>query len=235
MQPYNPGVEYHSDYLGVHQPVYERVARGERDGWSAPDEVAAMLAQLERALATPGVPQGGRLLELGCGDGCLTVELAKRPEYSVAGIDIVLLALELAQRRAAAAGRQLDLRCGSICTLPWPDAYFDIVVDGHCLHCIVLDDRPRALAEVRRVLRPGGALVVMTMCGNPPPGLPGHFEAELRLQIHDGVAGRHIGTPAGLLSELRAAGFAVLHSRVVPRHAANSNDELVAVGARPYS
>jgi SAM-dependent methyltransferase len=214
--------EPRSDYHGVHLPTYERIAAGERGGWSSPDDVAAGIAAVRRALASAGkdaaatgdtlapadLAQVERLLELGCGDGCLTEALARELPYSVSGIEIVPLALDLARQRLDAAGLTAELVQGSVTALPWPDGVFAAVVDGLCLHCIVLGDRARVLGEVYRVLRPGGVFFLMTMCGDPPLDLAAGFDPVTRCVVRDGVAGRHFGTQESLLAELATAGFA---------------------------
>jgi SAM-dependent methyltransferase len=230
---YGPDGKYRTDYLGVHQPGYEAIAAGQRAGWSTAADSDAALAHVRRALELPGAPQQGRLLELGCGDGCLTVPLAQLPGFSVSGVDLVPLAVELAARRAQAAGVALDLRVGNVLDLPWPEASFDVVVDGHCLHCIVLGDRRRVFAEAWRVLRPGGMLVLITMVGDPAAGMPGCFDPALRCLVRDGVAGRHFGTPEGILGEVKQAGFAVLAHWLWPAQAADENDDLIAAALKP--
>lgn len=225
--------QYHADYLGVHQPGYEAIAAGKREGWSSLDDSVAALGYVHRALELPGVPQQGRMLELGCGDGCLTVLLAQLHGFSVSGVDLVPLAVELAAKRAQAAGVALELRVGDVLDLPWPEASFDVLVDGHCLHCIVLDDRKRFFAEAWRVLRPGGMLVLITMVGDPPPGMPGSFDPELRCMVRDGVAGRHFGTEESILAEAKQAGFAVPAHWFWLAQAADQVDDLVVAARKP--
>lgn len=190
--------------------------------------VAHALAQVRRALALPGVPQSGRLLELGCGDGCITVRLARELPFAVSGVDIVPLAVALAAQRE---GVELELRQGSVLALPWPDGHFDAVVDGNLLHCIVLGDRARCLAEAWRVLAPGGALIVMCLAGDPPPSAVFAFDPVTRCQIRDGVAGRHFATQESLLAELTAAGFEIAAHWLNPATHAEECDEMV-VAAR---
>jgi 2-polyprenyl-3-methyl-5-hydroxy-6-metoxy-1,4-benzoquinol methylase len=223
------------DYIAVHAPAYRRIAAGERAGWSEPADVAAALGALKRCLALTGAPTGGELLELGCGDGCLSVELARLPGFAVAGIDIVPLAIELAAQRAAREGVALDLHLGDVLSLPFDTGRFDVVVDGHCLHCIVYGDRARFLAEALRVLRPGGMLVVLTMAGDPPPEeLPGEFDAATRTQVYRGIAGRHFGLPEGIIGEVQAAGFTVCEHWLEPdRDAVQGMDELTIAAVKP--
>lgn len=216
-----------ADYTGVHRPRYERIAAGAEPGWSSPAEVAGMLAQLDWALALPSAPARGRLLELGCGDGCLTEQLAARRQWRVAGIDVIPLAIELAHKRLADEGLGAELVHGEVGALPWPDESFDLAVDSHCLHCIVNADRAACLREVRRVLNPGGLFVVITMCGDPAYLQGGEFDRETRNLVRGGIAGRHFGTAESILAEVSAAGFTVAQHRIWPARHDQENDDLV--------
>lgn len=104
------------------------------------------------------LPSGGRLLEIGCGNGCGLVALARacRP-HALVGVDIDGALLAAAARRLAdeavpAVLARADARC-----LPFPDRSFDAVVDfGTCWH---IAEPGRALAEIARVLSAGGLFV----------------------------------------------------------------------------
>jgi ubiquinone/menaquinone biosynthesis C-methylase UbiE len=93
----------------------------------------------------------GRVLEIGCGTGANFAHYAAA-EVVATEPDPHMLAR--ATRRAAETGRPIDLRQAPAEALPFPDGSFDTVVSTLVL-CTV-GDPPRALAEVRRVLRPGG-------------------------------------------------------------------------------
>lgn len=105
-----------------------------------------------------GLPLGGRVLEVGCGRGVGLPVLHRllRPSRLV-GLDPEISFLEEARRRATSAGIVAELIPGDVRHMPFPDAAFDLVVDfGTCYHIA----RPAlALAEVSRVLAPGGLFV----------------------------------------------------------------------------
>ena len=109
---------------------------------------------------------GSRVLEIGCGTGNLLL-LAKRrcPDAEVAGLDPDPAALRLARRKAGRAGLAVRLDRGFAAGLPYPDAGVDVVLSAFMLHHLEPADLPRALAEVRRVLRPGGVLHVVDVVG----------------------------------------------------------------------
>jgi ubiquinone/menaquinone biosynthesis C-methylase UbiE len=108
---------------------------------------------------TPMTPSS-RVLDVGCGTGELLRRLrAKFPDAMLAGLDPV--AEMLAVARDKLSGKE-DLRVGYADSLPWPGATFDIVVSCNMFHYIT---HPlAALAEMARVIRPGGALVLTDWC-----------------------------------------------------------------------
>jgi SAM-dependent methyltransferase len=98
---------------------------------------------------------GRRILEAGCGAGPITAMLRDRGA-SVAGFDSSAKMLELARRRL---GPEADLRIADLAgPLPYPGGAFDDVIAALVLH--YLEDWTGPLAELRRVLRPGGRLIV---------------------------------------------------------------------------
>ena len=117
---------------------------------------------LDRAEVRPG----SRVLEIGCGTGNLLL-LAKRrcPDADLTGLDPDPAALRRARRKADRAGLAVRLDRGYAADLPYPDASVDGVLSAFMLHHLDPVDLPRALAEVRRGLRPGGALHVVDVAG----------------------------------------------------------------------
>jgi ubiquinone/menaquinone biosynthesis C-methylase UbiE len=106
------------------------------------------------------VPAGGSALEVAPGPGYLAIELAKRG-YRVAGVDISKTFVEIERANAQAAGVAIDFRQGDAADLPFDDATFDFVV---CTAAFKNFTRPsRALAEMYRVLQPGGKALVQDL------------------------------------------------------------------------
>lgn len=105
----------------------------------------------------------GDVLEIGLGTGR---NLSFYPEgIRLTGIEISPRMLEIARRRARDLGREADLRLGDAEALEFPDRSFDTVICTLSL-CSIPDDR-RAVAEVRRVLRPGGGFVLLEHVRSP--------------------------------------------------------------------
>ncbi len=104
---------------------------------------------------------GQRVLDLGAGTGTLTLLLKQaEPQADVCGVDGDPEVLERARAKAVHAGASITFSEGMAHALPYPDAGFDRVVTSLMLHHLASSDKKRALAEVWRVLRPGGELHV---------------------------------------------------------------------------
>ena len=107
----------------------------------------------------PLVP-GPRVLDLGVGPGTSALEMWRAdPSRGHVGVDRSAPMLRLARRRAAALGLALPLVRADALRLPFRDG----AIDGATGHSILylIDDPARALAEVRRALRPGGAVAFL--------------------------------------------------------------------------
>jgi ubiquinone/menaquinone biosynthesis C-methylase UbiE len=118
-------------------------------------------------VAALGVKPGERVLELGFGTGNEVLELAGLvgPAGAVAGIDVSPGMLQvahekLAERKPAAA---VELTVGDARRLPYPDESFDAVYTSFTLELFPEDDVTLVLAEVWRVLKPGGRVAVVSM------------------------------------------------------------------------
>jgi len=126
------------------------------EAYSAANEVSLLNAYYERpaTLALAGDVAGRRILDAGCGSGPLFAALRDRGAV-VTGFDKSAGMLELARRRL---GDDADLYLADLGSpLPFPDGAFDDVVASLVLH--YLQDWTAPLAELRRVLRPGGRLI----------------------------------------------------------------------------
>ena len=150
------------------------------------------------------------VLDVGCGPGTITVDLAERVAPGrVVGIDTSREVLLKAGELAAARGVTTTLfEQADVFDLPYGDASFDVVHAHQVLQH--LDDPVAALREMRRVLRPGGVLAVRDVDYGGmrwAPRLPGLDEWQ---DLYQQVARRNGGEPdAGprLLGWVRAAGF----------------------------
>jgi SAM-dependent methyltransferase len=117
-------------------------------------------AERDAAFLLPHLEAGQTLLDCGCGPGQITIGLARAVSPGrVTGIDVDADVLEQARRTAVDAGvANVEYREARVASLPFPDESFDVVY-FHALLCHLpapLD----ALAEARRVLKPGGLVAV---------------------------------------------------------------------------
>lgn len=103
--------------------------------------------------------EGARVLDVGCGDAGALIAFAEKGAQC-AGIECFDTSLERGRLRAADHGVEVDLRKGVAESIPFPDASFDLVMLDNVLEHVT--DRPGTLREVRRVLKPGGLLYMVT-------------------------------------------------------------------------
>jgi SAM-dependent methyltransferase len=135
---------------------------------SVPDEHEAQsrfATEAFRALAPHLGQTRGPVLEIACGTGRLVaLTAAARPEVRVVGVDISTSSLRLASRlKAAMRVENVSLTQGNLFALPYADDAFDLVFSEGVIQHFAPDGNPSrhaALAEMMRVLKPGGRLVI---------------------------------------------------------------------------
>jgi ubiquinone/menaquinone biosynthesis C-methylase UbiE len=156
-------------------------------GWLLPlyDPLSLLLGARtahSRLVEAADLQPGSRVLEIGCGTGNLALlAKARQPAATVVGLDPDAAALARARRKARRRGVQLLLDRGFADQLPHPDGSFDRVLSALMLHHLPDDQKPAALREVGRVLRPGGELHLVDIAG----GDGGHRRALLHQAQHD--------------------------------------------------
>jgi SAM-dependent methyltransferase len=112
-----------------------------------------------RLIAQADIRPGHRVLDVGCGTATLTVAIKQaEPDAEIVGLDGDPEVLRRAAHKAAAAGAAITLDHSFSDKLPYGDATFDRVLTSLLLHHLDADTKRRTLAEIRRVLRPGGQL-----------------------------------------------------------------------------
>jgi ubiquinone/menaquinone biosynthesis C-methylase UbiE len=113
-----------------------------------------------RIVALAALAGDEQVLDAGCGTGMMALRIAAQyPGCTVQGIDISQKMIAVARRDAAAQGLAVAFRVASILDLPYPDGAFDLVVTNIMYHHLDLAEKRRAVAEIARVLRPGGRYV----------------------------------------------------------------------------
>ena len=149
------------------------------------------------------------LLDVGCGPGTITVDLAQRVAPGrVVGVDVSPEPLNEARAAAERAGAQVTFVVGDVYALDFPDANFDVVHAHQVLQH--LTDPVAALREMARVCRPGGAIAVRDVDYAATTWFPADPGLERWLDLYHRVARRNDAEPdAGrrLLSWSHAAGL----------------------------
>ncbi|HUJ26686.1 MAG TPA: class I SAM-dependent methyltransferase [Myxococcales bacterium] len=102
-------------------------------------------------------PPQGRILDIGCGTGEISARLLQTfPQTTLIGVDLEEPHLESAREKAKPFGDRAHFEKDDALHLHEPDDHFDLVVSRHVLQA--LPDAPKAIAEMRRVLKAGGRL-----------------------------------------------------------------------------
>ena len=106
--------------------------------------------------------QGESVLDVGCGTGTLALEAARYTGRAgrVVGIDPSQQQIARARSKAARHNAPVDFQIGVIEQLPFPDQTFDAALSTLMMHHLPVDVKRQGLAEIARVLKPGGRLVI---------------------------------------------------------------------------
>jgi ubiquinone/menaquinone biosynthesis C-methylase UbiE len=151
-----------------------------------------------------------RVLDVGCGTGRLADRLREAPSVrTVVGLDFSAGMLEQARARLGSTETATLVR-GDATRLPFADAAFDAAVSTEAFHWF--PDQDAALAEIHRVLRPGGRLL-LALVSPPFEFIADAFEVGMRM------VGQPLWwtTPSRLAAQVTRAGFRVEHQRRVFR------------------
>jgi ubiquinone/menaquinone biosynthesis C-methylase UbiE len=108
------------------------------------------------------VRPGDSVLDVGCGSGSLTLTAQSYagPGGKVVGIDAAPEMIEVAREKASRSGLEVVFEVGLIEKLDFPDATFDVVISRLAIHHLPDDLKHKGFAEILRVLKPGGHLLI---------------------------------------------------------------------------
>lgn len=146
----------------------------------------------------------GRVFELGIGGGLNQPFYDPQRVTSFAGIDPGAKLLDFARKAAAEKGWDADIRAGRGEQIPFPDSSFDTVVSTYTL-CSV-DDQHEVLAELRRILRPGGRFLYLEH-GRAPDTAPARWQRIIEPAWKRLMGNCHLTRPVS--AAIADAGFAV--------------------------
>jgi SAM-dependent methyltransferase len=140
--------------------ILTKFKQNQKEGWSNFIPVEAMTTTTAaRLVSFAGIRSGQTILDVGCGTGVVAVTAAQRGA-KVHGADLTPALLERARENAQIAGVEIDWREADVEALPFDDEKFDVVLSqfGH-----MFAPRPDvAIAEMLRVLKPGGTIAFST-------------------------------------------------------------------------
>jgi ubiquinone/menaquinone biosynthesis C-methylase UbiE len=183
--------------------IYDRLRPVDDNWWEVVD-----------VLVADGDLAGRRILDVGCGTGLLADALARRGAR-VWGVDA---SPEMLAQARAHAGKRVGFKLGRAEALPFRDGWFERTVLRLVVHLV---DRPPALAELTRVLSPGGRTVIATFA-------PEHFDRFWLTQVFPEVAEidrKRFPSPEQLADELAAAGFSSVSTRRLRQETRLDRDE----------
>jgi len=128
---------------------------------------------------------GESVLDVGCGTGGVTIPAKLRVGKNgrAAGIDPAPEMIAIARKKASRTGLEIDFRVDMIESLPFPDGAFDAVTSSLMMHHLPAPVQIKGLAEIRRVLKPGGRLLIADMMRPSPSFLKRFFTS---LVLHHG-------------------------------------------------
>lgn len=176
-----------------------------------------VVEQRRQVIAALDLRAGEAVLDIGSGPGLLAVEMAVVLGVGgrVAGTDISPSMLELAAARSMPAGAApVEFHRAGVDALPFPDGSFDVAVSTQVLEYV--DDIAGALAEMRRVLRPGGRVLVLDTDWD---SIVWHSRDEARMRRVLTVWDEHLvdpHLPRTLAGSLTRAGFSVAPPWTIP-------------------
>jgi ubiquinone/menaquinone biosynthesis C-methylase UbiE len=108
-----------------------------------------------------GLPAGARVLEVAPGPGYFAIALAKRGDFNVTGLDISKTFVEIARKNAEQQGVAVNFEQGNASHMRFEENAFDLIL---CRAAFKNFSEPvKALAEMRRVLKPGGRAVIIDL------------------------------------------------------------------------
>ncbi|NJK63789.1 MAG: methyltransferase domain-containing protein [Synechococcaceae cyanobacterium SM2_3_1] len=133
------------------------------------DRRQAQIDLIQQLLNWAEVTSATHILDVGCGIGGSTLELAQRYQATVTGISLSPWQVKRAQARAKAQGLQdqTHFQVADALTMPFPDQQFDLVWSLESGEH--MPDKTQFLQECLRVLKPGGRLILATWCHRPEP------------------------------------------------------------------
>lgn len=208
-------------------------------GWDSVEVIQSNLDNVIALIKERYIPKDGTFLDIGCGAGNITIWMAEQ-DYSAYGIDVSEVAIQWAEESALMQQQKINFRVGDFCDSGhYSDDFFDFVLDIHCLHCIIGEDRGRLLSNVYSILKPGGLFIVMTMCDAfSHINIIENSNVDSQMPTIDISSHRYIGSSQDILKEIRESGFSIVKWMITgnfSKKESSSSRELIVVASKPIS
>lgn len=143
----------------------------------------------ERVLDLAGLRRGESVLDIGCGTGTLAIAATQRvgPSGKAYGVDASPEMLARARKKANKAGVEIAFKNGVVEALPFADGQFNAVLSTVMLHHLGAKSRRECVGEVRRVLKPGGRVLIVDFAkpANGKKGIRDHFHHHGYVNLND--------------------------------------------------
>lgn len=154
--------------LAMRKPHADRPIEGMTAKWYAANTAEMMQQYVELAERVANqLPAGSGVLEVAPGPGYFCIELAKRGDYTVTGLDLSRTFVKMATDTAAEAGVRVNFQHGSASSMPFPKETFDFLLCRAAFKNFA--DPVGALQEMCRVLKPGGSGLLIDLSRDAKP------------------------------------------------------------------
>ncbi len=205
------------------QRYLQRQASGNA-GWADESSYLQKRNRINVILAGNRLPDPCRFLELGCGNGNLTLYMQQKG-HEASGVDIVPEAIAWAREQAAKQNLHADFSVDSVVTLDaYGDGIFDFVFDANCLFMIIGKEREASVASVWRVLKPGGIFYAEAHLLNEAITRreffsgQDYFDPEGQYSTVQGYPMYYYSREQEFIDLIEGAGFSILRRETEPPH-----------------
>jgi len=201
--------------------IYKLNKMSGENGWHSKNNDLE-ISEWAKLLLTLSQKTSGKLIELGCGAGNISVGLSDWG-FEVVGVDVSPTAIEWAKKRFTELNKYATFLLSNVSNLEiFRSESFDIALDSLCLHCLIGDDRLKTLSEVHRVLKTDGNFLIISMCGDPRnKTLKPHFNPVTRYIEFENTPECYLGLADDIIEELLNANFEIKYHQII-----EGNDEI---------